>query len=213
MAKSEEQNYDTLLGRAPESTNTGEKRYAALYVLIGITGLGTASMGFGWWNRADYFHHIGEYPNGWVGYDVFAFIGLLLFTVFSPSGVTLLYVGVSTLMRLWGGMLGLAVFGALGVVLVVVGSLGMVWGNETMQCLGIFCVDTAKYALVPGARPEAGRSEGIQTGPPVACTQAPETRAGADTRRALCSGCVYLHRVLGARFILHAKLVGIFYSK
>ncbi|KAH9600218.1 hypothetical protein LSM04_008610 [Trypanosoma melophagium] len=124
--------------------------------LLGALGIGIASMGFGWWNRADYFHHIGEYPNGWVGYDVFAFIGLLLFTVFSPSGVTLLYVGVSTLMRLWGGMLGLAVFGALGVVLVVVGSLGMVWGNETMQCLGIFCVDTAKYALVPGARPEAG---------------------------------------------------------
>ncbi|ORC86169.1 putative ferric reductase, partial [Trypanosoma theileri] len=155
MPKKKEDDYDSLLDTAPQPKKIGARIYATFCILSGITSLGIASMGFGWWNGADYFHQ-GVYPNGWVGYDVFTFIGLLLFTVFSSSGVTLLYVGVSTLMRLWSGILGLAVFGALGVVLVVVGSLGMVWGNETMQCLGIFCVDTTKYVVVPGARPEAG---------------------------------------------------------
>jgi predicted ferric reductase len=32
----------------------------------------------------------------------------------------------------------------------------MVWGKETMKCLGVFCVNQTKYQEVPNARPEAG---------------------------------------------------------
>ncbi|RNE99809.1 ferric reductase, partial [Trypanosoma rangeli] len=58
----------------------------------GVVSLGIASVGFAWWYGADYFHHQGAYDRNWVGYDVFTFVGLLLFTVCSSSGVTLLYV-------------------------------------------------------------------------------------------------------------------------
>ncbi|RNE95324.1 ferric reductase [Trypanosoma conorhini] len=113
-------------------------------------------MGLAWWHRADYFHHQGSYDSGWVGYDVFTFIGLLLFTACFSVGVTLLYVGVSAMLRMWHNTLGLAAFCAVGTVFTAVGCLGMAWGKETMQCLGVFCVNTKKYVEVPGMRPEAG---------------------------------------------------------
>ncbi|PWU90346.1 putative ferric reductase transmembrane protein [Trypanosoma cruzi] len=123
---------------------------------VGVICSGIASMGLSWWHNADYFHHQGSYSRGWVGYDVFTFIGLLLFTVFAPVGVTLLYMGVSALLRMWNNRLGMVAFGLVGAVFTAVGCLGMFWGKETMQCLGIFCVDSTKYVEVPGLRPEAG---------------------------------------------------------
>ncbi|RNE99808.1 putative ferric reductase [Trypanosoma rangeli] len=122
----------------------------------GVVSLGIASVGFAWWYGADYFHHQGAYDRNWVGYDVFTFVGLLLFTVCSSSGVTLLYVGVSALLHAWHNSLGLVAFGAVGSAFTAVGCLGMIWGKETMQCLGVFCVGTKNYVEVPGLRPEAG---------------------------------------------------------
>lgn len=115
-----------------------------------------AVCGFVVWLEADYFHHVGEYEHGWVGYDVRTFTGLVLFTLCSSGGVVLVHISLVAFShqlprekRGWS-----LVF--VGIVYFLVACSGIVWGRETLKCLAVFCVNTTTYYEDPYARPEAG---------------------------------------------------------
>ncbi|RHW67275.1 ferric reductase transmembrane protein [Trypanosoma brucei equiperdum] len=124
-------------------------------LFVGAISVCTAVLGLLLWFKAEMFNNVGPHPSNWAGYDALNFIGLFSFGVFSTLGVSLLHVGTSTLACIHGGILGLILMGMLGLVFVVLGGLGAVWGSETMQCLAVFCTGSTA-STNRGGRPEAG---------------------------------------------------------
>ncbi|CUG86525.1 ferric reductase, putative [Bodo saltans] len=132
------------------------------WTLVGTASLGIACIlaslvGLVIFGEADYFHDPGPYAqNTWHGYDRRTFFGLLAFTVCPTIGFTLLYVALETAQRVQAKVSVTLVYVFFAAAFLNIGAAGMVWGNETMKCFGIFCVGMQKYVEIPNARPEAG---------------------------------------------------------
>jgi NAD(P)H-flavin reductase len=143
-----------------EPVSVGAKPF--FWTLVGAAALGIACIiasivGLVIWGEADYFHDPGPYAqNTWHGYDRRTFFGLLAFTVCPTVGFTLLYVSLDTAQRVQAKAPITLAYIFVAAVFLNIGAAGMVWGNETMKCFGIFCVGMQTYVEIPNARPEAG---------------------------------------------------------
>lgn len=125
--------------------------------LLGVLCIIASMIGLAVWGQADYFHDPGPYAqNSWHGYTRQTFYGLIVFTVCPTIGFTLLYVSLETAQRVQAKSLASFLSLAFGAIFLNIGAIGMVWGNEVMQCFGIFCVNMSKYVEIPNQRPEAG---------------------------------------------------------
>lgn len=130
---------------------------SVLLILFGVGFIEASVGGLLLFIQADYFTDPGPYPpNSWHGYDARTFVGLVLFTLAPTLGFVLVYVGLQTLGKLHPHPLAVGTFALFGIAATVTGVLGMVWGWETMKCLGAFCIGTKTYVEIPNARPEAG---------------------------------------------------------
>nr|CCC95045.1 putative ferric reductase [Trypanosoma congolense IL3000] len=144
---------DKLLPQMPRET--GVLSHALRFVFMGCFNIIVAVFGLSTWFKADLFTVLGPYPSGWAGYDVRSLVGLLMFTIFFPPGIILVYVGITTVASFKSHMQSLALLTALGFVLIAVGSIGVVWGSETLKCFIILCPGTTEHNEAV-YRPEAG---------------------------------------------------------
>ena len=131
-------------------------RSIAASFVIGLVCIVLALSGLVLFGEADYFHDPGPYAaNSWCGYNKRTFVGLVMFTLFSTTGFTLIYVAVQAALRAKPQRLTVFAYCAVATISLVLGSLGLLWGREMLKCVGIFCVGT-DYTEIPNARPEAG---------------------------------------------------------
>lgn len=128
-------------------------------ILLGMICIVASLVGLSIFLEADYFHDPGPYAqNSWCGYTARTFWGLVAFACLPTVGFTLVFSALSAALRFSKGSNFLIGIGSLffAFFCLSMGSIGMVWGNETMKCFGVFCVDMSKYVEIPNARPEAG---------------------------------------------------------
>jgi predicted ferric reductase len=120
-------------------------------MLIGSFGCAGAGVGLGIWHESSVFHT----PNYNYGYSERTFFGLLAFTALSAMSFTWLYSGVRSLVALCPRSL-VATF---LLVLLAGGTLatgivgGAVWGEPTLKCFAVFCVNANIYIPNPTGSP------------------------------------------------------------
>ena len=127
--------------------------FGALVTVLGIVGL------YIFVNSQWFALHDEPYPYGvWEGYTPTQFFGLCLFTFLTPIGITLQLVSCQHFLRRLSLHPRVAISILMICVFIIVGAVAEAyWGDVTMRCFVMGCVNTDTYPPEAANIPEAGR--------------------------------------------------------
>ncbi|KAG8346980.1 putative ferric reductase [Trypanosoma vivax] len=125
-------------------------KLAGVVAISGLVGVGVSLSGLLCWSKVGMFVNVQPHQKGCVGYDLPAFTGLLLFTALSLPSISLLYLGVSSLLCLQASLFIFIVSTALGLAFVLTGVSALLLWNEMSWCSDVFVagiLDTKEQCL------------------------------------------------------------------